>query len=869
VIPTRFLIALTRGLCLLSCLTAAAAAQGTGAGSSDPLRSQIAGLGLSPEQVRQRLRAAGYEPGLLDSYLSTSTIALTTPTSAMQEAVDAIARGEAEERRKAASLLAGRSDSIGRAPTSLDGIPVFGLDVFRAASTRFDPLSAGPVDAAYRLGPGDALALILSGRVELAHSLEVTRDGLVVIPQVGQLFVNGLTLGQATRLLEQRLARSYAGVSAEPGAGTQLYVTVSRLRTNQVFVLGDVVAPGSHQLPATATMLTALYAAGGPTVNGSLRQVELRRAGQVVATLDVYDYLLRGEAARDLRLEQGDVLFVPRPARRILVQGEVARAGWYEARAGEPVSSVIDAAGGFSATAARDRLLLERILPPAARIDGRERATFDVQGRQLAVFPVEDGDRIRVIPVAPRVRSRIVVTGHVWHPGPQGVAPGKTLADALVAAGGVKPGFVAEAVTILRRRDDDVPVQVAAALDASSGRPTGTVLLKEDDSIHVWSRADFRPRAVAGRDTVERRQVTVGGAVMRPGTLPWADGLTLRQAILRSGGLEEGALLSEVEVARMPADRSDGTRATVMRVPIDATFRVDEPSGLPRLATEDGDGDGGTAAEFVLQPYDVVNVLREPGFEYLGTVQLDGEVRFPGQYAIRRKGERLGDLIARAGGLTAEAYADGAVFQRRLTPDERAERQRLLAQVRLGAAASSVGLAAMGSGAPAVSPEAAVRYRDAVDAYLRQDEEEADRLNIDLRRVLRVAADRDNVEVRAGDRLTIPRFVPTVAVKGFVNAPAAVAHQAGLPLSAYVARAGGAAVNGEPMRAFVVQPNGTVEPYRVRWGPIPDGDPVPKAGSVVIVPPRDATDRRPGLLQLLGPVTQVLASVVALIAVAR
>jgi protein involved in polysaccharide export with SLBB domain len=862
------------GLLLAPAVATAALAQSNDA--SAPLRAQINGLGLTPDQLRQRLQSSGYDPKLLDSYLSGTEVPVAPSPSALK-AVEALSRSVEEERRRNSELLAARPAGLASAPVTIDGDPVFGLDVFRTGSSRFEPAVAGPVDGGYKLGAGDVLAILLTGAVELAHTLEVSREGFVVVPQVGQVFVNSLTLDQATRVLQQRLSRSYAGVGTGPGAATQLFVSVARLRTNQIFVLGDVVQPGSYQVPAAGTMLTALYAAGGPTVNGSLRQVLLRRRGEVVATLDAYDYLVRGDASHDVRLEQGDVLFVPRHQRRVLLGGAIGRPGWYEAKAGESVADVIEAGGGFAASAARERLLVQRILPPAARRDGQERAAFDVKGTQLAVFPVEDGDRITIPTVTARVRNRIAVAGHVWRPGPQGIAPGATLATALAAAGGVKPGFVAEEVTILRRRDDDTHEQVSASLHPETGRPSRDVLLQEDDSIHVWSRADFRPRIASGRDTLEARRVTVGGAVMRPGALPWVAGLTLRQAILRSGGLDESALLTEVEVARMPTDRRNGEQAIVMRVPIDSSFLFERRAGGSADADGGPEGSGPDAAErgtrnspaFVLEPYDVINVLRQPDFEYLGTVTLSGEVRYPGQYAIRRKGERLSDLIARAGGLTAEAYADGAVFTRRLDEEERAERRRLLTQVRLGAATTSLAVATMEGGTAAPSADAALRYREAMDAFLQQDGDAADRLNIDLPRVLRSAAHRDNVEVQPGDALTVPRFSPTVAVKGFVHAPSAVAHVPGRPLSYYVARAGGAAGNGEARRSFVVQPNGAVETIARRPWLLPDRDPVPKPGAIVVVPPRDASDRRPNLVQVLGPVTQVLASVVAIIAVSR
>ena len=285
------------------------------------------------------------------------------------------------------------------------------------------------MDEHYRLGPGDVLVLTLTGDVELAHSLEVTREGFVVIPQVGQLHVANLTLGQLDALLATRLSRAFGSVGKGPGTGTRYSVSVSRLHLNQVFVVGEATMPGSYQVSSAGTALSALYAAGGPSSNGSMRRVEVRRAGRTVDVLDVYDYLLRGDASHDVRLKTGDIVFVPVHGPRVRVVGEVARPGTYELRA----------------EAAQRRVMVERILPPGQRApEGRDRVVIDVSADRLVAldggaFRAEAGDVVRVFPVTDAVRDRIAVTGSVWAPGPQGFKPGMRLSDALRNAGGVRP----------------------------------------------------------------------------------------------------------------------------------------------------------------------------------------------------------------------------------------------------------------------------------------------------------------------------------------------------------------------------------------------------------------------------------------------
>ena len=423
------------------------------------LQQRLLNSGLTPDQVRARLRASGYPDNLLDPYLSAGggrgasgdTLSSSTILNAMSSLgiadsldIDALRadstnpRGDtAYNRRGRAGLpvriptgsrdfivdtvprsaitprypdttatviytpLPGdstryirrviRRSTYGAGPDSLEftdtsrvtrdsiraardsGLAIFGLDLFRNNSTTlFDPNLAGPVDRNYRLGPGDRLVLILTGDVEQSYNLQVTREGFVLIPQVGQLDVANLTLGQLDDLLYSRLARVYSGVR-RGGGTTQFAVSVARLRSLQVFVVGDVLRPGSYRVSSAGTALTALYAAGGPSENGSLRRIEVRRDGRTVTTLDVYDYLTQGDASRDARLQDGDVVFVPPRLARVRALGEVLRPATYEVKPGETLADLVRIAGGFTALASPQRVVVERILPPSQRSLGGAR----------------------------------------------------------------------------------------------------------------------------------------------------------------------------------------------------------------------------------------------------------------------------------------------------------------------------------------------------------------------------------------------------------------------------------------------------------------------------------------------------------------
>lgn len=773
------------------------------------VRQRLLNSGLTPDQVRARLQAEGYPSTLLDAYMGAAVDSTSAPGSDVLAAMRLLGLDEGDAGAIVRRPRGSRADTTERAKAgSADtAFKIFGLDVFQRGGSEFDPNLSGPVDANYRLGPGDRLVLILTGDVEAAYTLDVTREGFVVIPQVGQLYIANLTMAQLEDLLYSRLGRVYSGIRRGAGATTRFSVSVARLRTNQVYVVGDVDRPGSYRVSSAGTLMTALYAAGGPTANGSFRQVELRRGGRLIGTFDTYQYLLHGSSENDLRLENGDVVFVPPHGPRVRVTGEVIRPATYELRPGETLADALANAGGFTSVAERRRVQIERILAPGERTaPGSDRIVMEVTSAQLAsgmgpAIPLQGGDVVRVFALSDRVTNRVVVKGNVWAPGAVAFRPGMRLSEALHLAGNPRPDSYLGQVLVTRMLQDSSRVQLRATLRDTTGNAVNDLALADGDEIQVFSQSEFRPS----------RYVVINGAVKKSGQYPYREGMTMRDLVLLAGGLEESALLTQAEVARMPESRAGGATAKAVRVPLDSSYLFERgpdgrylgPPGIPAPQ--------GPSPDVPLEPYDNVLIFRQPEWSLPRTVVLSGEVVRPGRYTLERKNERLSEVLQRAGGLTKDAYAQGIGFFR----------------------------ADRGLG----------------------------RIGIDLPAVLRNPTNRDNLTLVDGDSVNIPIFTPVVTVRGAVNSPLAVAYVPGAKLDYYIASAGGPTTRADMKRAWVTQPNGKVEPRRSYAG-LARSNPKPQPGAQVFVPEKEQQQRR-DIAATVGLTTQVIASIAALMALIR
>src|SRR3989441_7439074 len=626
-------------------------------GLGDMVRSRISQSGLTADQIRSRLSASGYPSTLLDAYLSQSA-GPTALAPGSQELAALQALGLPALTNPALPYDTGFVRRPTRVPSE-----VFGVDVFQRTTTQFLPLLAGPVPPDYKLGPGDNLVLILTGDVELAYSLPVTREGFVLIPQVGQVHVANLTLDQLRDVLYSRLGRVYSGVKRSANATTRFDVTVANVRANQVYVVGEVAQPGAYQISSLGTVFTALYAAGGVTERAKLRGVEVQRSGKTIATLDLYDYLLRGDTRADVRLETGDVVFVPIHLSRVRVSGAVLRPAVYETKAGETLADMIGAAGGFRPDAALERVKVERVLPPQARgPQTTARVTIDVPMTNGVAprFALEDGDIVRVDALSDAAdQYTVAITAMVQQPGTYPWRPGMTLRQLVTLARGPRIGADLRDAEIAKLPADRSKGQLATTVRV----PLDSTYLFERDSAGRYigpPGVSFPARGTATEVPLEpydnvlifrqpnfelQRTVTITGEVMYPGTYALkAKDDRLADLVERGGGLTPRAYPEGIRFVRAIDNRG--------RINID----------LPRALKERGSRDN-----IILQPGDSIHIP-----EYQPSVRVTGAVNSPGSVLFRR-GASLDYYLSAAGGFTRAAeegqvsvrYANGEVRTRR------------------------------------------------------------------------------------------------------------------------------------------------------------------------------------------------------------
>ncbi|MEM7763637.1 MAG: SLBB domain-containing protein [Pseudomonadota bacterium] len=725
------------------------------------------------------------------------------------------------------------------APIGVDALEYFGYDLFEGVPTTFAPATDIPVPANYVLGPGDELQIDYFGKDNRTQTVIVSRDGSIMLGELGPLSVAGLTFQRAREEIVARVGEQKIGVRAS--------VTMGELRSIRIFVLGDVTRPGSYVVSGLSSMTNALFLSGGVKTSGSLRRVQLKRDGKIVGALDLYDLLLRGDTRNDRRLLPGDVIFVPPVGDRVGIEGEVERPAYYELKTPTTSEELVRVAGGLKPTALASSGRIERIAPRGDRkiIDADLTTSTGQQVR------LQDGDVMRILPVLDRFDDSVALVGHVRRPVQYQWREGLRLTDVVPSLAILSARADTGYLLIRREISEDGRIEVRSAdLNAALREPSGpfNVPLLKRDSIRVFPLDEGRGAAI--RDILKDleaqatpdsgiRRVEIGGSVRAPGQYPLEPNMRISDLIRAGGGLADSAFLGDAELSRYVIGEN-GSRVTEL-------MRIDLQAAL----------DGDAFSDQLLQPYDYLTIREVPEWREQEAVTLEGEVRFPGVYPIQR-GETLSSVVARAGGVTNLAFLDGSVFTR-LSLKQREEEQLDVLIGRLEADLATYSLQAVAADA---SAQQAFALGQGLLSQLKETRATG-RLVIDLRRIMANADTSDDIQMRDGDRLFIPQITQEVTVIGEVQYATSHVFDNTLDRGDYIARSGGITPKADERNIYVVRANGEViAGSNSRWLRRVGGTDI-RPGDTIVVP-LDADRLAP--LTLWSSVTQIVYNLAIAIA---
>lgn len=793
---------------------------------------------LSAEEKQALARSVGIDPSSMST--NSAQPQIREPETAQRAAGDKKPSSDASKSKEAKVKNIGDKDANLKSvesleDESLDENPVvdvkkpakdqtvtlkpFGADLFSNGPSSFTPASDIPVPADYVMGPGDNIVIQLYGKENNAYSLTINREGQVQFPEIGPVNLAGLSFSQAQTVLNEVVEKQMIGVKSS--------VTMGALRSIRIFVLGEVVQPGSFTVGALSTMTNALFASGGINKVGSFRTIQLKRQGKVVTTLDLYDLLLRGDTSGDARLMPGDVLFVPPVGETITVMGAVTRPAIYELQNAADAAGAIALAGGASTNAYLPESRLERI----GERGEKTLINLDLTKARDKAQPIKDGDVLRISSVLDIVQDKVSLKGHIKRAEEFAWTRGARFTDAIPSVDALLPNPDIDVALIQREIPGTRQIQILLFSPKAAWANRGgnkDPLLQSNDTLFIFNFEDDRSELL--EETIDRlktqaqfqeRQKTVGisGSVRFPGVYPLAEQMSAQDLISLSGGLTESALGTQGEITRY--DISQNMERVVMHVAVDLND--------PRVQ---------------LQPADTLQIKQVPLWKNKESVTIQGEVMFPGTYSIL-PGETLMDVLTRAGGLTPHAHSEGAVFSRKeLRELEEARIQDMKKTIESELAAAST---TQQTGKKNIDTAEAQRILKSLEAS-----KAGGRLVIDLPLILKTPTGHD-FQLEDGDTLTIPRFKPSVTVVGEVQFPTSHFYNAKLDASDYINNSGGTKKNADTSRIYVVKANGTVISPKSGWLRSSKGNIQP--GDTIVVPLE--TDKK-DTLEIFAKASQII-----------
>lgn len=763
------------------------------------------------------------------------------------------------------------------------GLKRFGYDLFAGQPTTFAPVSDIPVPPNFVIGPNDSVTVMLFGKQSATYQLTVQRDGTILFPELGPIAVAGLTFSDMQALLQKRIANQMIGVEAAISMGT--------LRNIRVFVLGDAWKPGSYTVSALSTVTNALFVSGGIKETGSLRNIEIKRDGKLIGRLDLYELLMKGDTSSDMRLQQGDVIFIPPVGATASVDGQIYRSAVYEFKSGETVGDLLAMSGGLKPDAYADKAILDRV--DARRL--RSATTVSLLNKHDLTTPLRSGDYLRVGSISDQFDDSVVLDGAVYRPGAYGWRSGLKISDLIASIyTDVWEEADLEYALVVReknaRRDIEV-IQFRLSEALTDPASTDNVQLKARDRVLVFSNkrialttaeSSLESQSLVAQietdssessnvngwknDEEERWKktqretllapvlqklyeqarggeplavVTVSGQVRFPGEYPLAVNASVRSLVRAGGGLSDGAYAVSAEVTRI--DLSNALEANIEHINVKLASIME----------------GVVEADLSLQSRDHLMVRQIPSWQEQLTVELKGEFRFPGKYKFRR-GETLKQLIERAGGFTDYSFIDGSVFLREELRKRELERlQQAQAELQQEVASSALTQESSNRNVDITRQQQAAKLLDQVSRT-----KAVGRLVIDLRAI--IAGSDQDIQLQPGDVLVVPSTRQSVTVIGEVQFATSHLYKNGLDFKDYINRSGGMTAKADDDRLYVIRANGEVFLpgssgwFSTRKAAIQPGD--------TIVVPLDTNYMRP--LEFWSSVTQIIYnSAVALAAI--
>lgn len=626
------------------------------------------------------------------------------------------------------------------------GKKVFGRDIFNQRALSFSPNLNVPTPTDYVLGAGDQIVVDIFGDSQKTLVNTISNEGTVTISGIGPVNISGLTVAAAQQKIRSRLGKHYSG--------SNFRLTLGQTRSIMIHVMGEVRTPGTYHMSPFATVFHALYTAGGIGDLGTLRNIKVFRSGRLISVIDIYEYILNGRLAGNIRLQDEDVIQVGPYECLVGVTGNVKRPMFYEMRKNESVGTLIKYAGGFTGDAYKKSVRL-------VRKTGERYSVHNVDEFSLNTFKLEDGDAITIDGMINRYENMVEIKGAVFRPGQFNlngqVSSVRTLIDA--AAGLTEDAFTEHAIIHRLKPDrtlEVIPVDVRGIMAGL----VADVPLQNEDVLFIPTQEELR----------KVRSLTITGEVMSPGNYEYADNVTIEDLIVQAGGLRDGASLARVDVSRRinePYSKMKGQK-------IAQTFTFDLKDGLV-ISGEKG---------FLLEPYDVVHVRRSPGYVMPKNITVTGEVNFEGSFTLEKKNLRLTDAINMAGGVTQDAYVRGARLIRQMNDEERARKQAVLDAL-----------------------QNAITDKDSV-VWRKVTIDPAYAVGIELDKALANPGGDYDIVLRENDRLEVPEYNGTVRISGDVQFPNTVTYVKGKSYKWYIDKSGGFSETAKKRKAFIVYQNG-------------------------------------------------------------